>query len=623
MPEDQPKVIDAFKQENLVRGLFNVKYRVKRPNGSIRWIKAKGFPVKNKLGETYRIAGIATDITEEKILKLSFQKSQTLFQILAKVSPVGIFHTDEKGFCTFVNDRWCEISSLTLEEAQGSGWRGALHPEDRDQVFSKWNDFAREGKTFQMEYRFLNTSGKSSWVFGQAEAEKDLENNIIGYVGTITDITQLKLTEFALKNSQVELEQRVKDRTSDLVKINDALKRDVIHHKETEALLRKAQEEAEKANSAKSEFLSHMSHELRTPLNAILGFAQLLVLNKRNNLDLKEQESVGQIRIAGNHLLELINEVLELTQIEGGSLKVHNENTDISRLLKKLLPVVEPMANKRKIIINNHISETSDSYVFADPTRLKQSLINLIVNAIKYNYEGGEISIKSEITDENRIKIHIIDTGPGIDAEKQKLLFEPFERLGAEDSGIEGTGIGLTITKKLMNLMDGSISLKSEMGKGSKFTIELPAGNRSEQTTEKHPLGKIVQRKTREENRNSQTILYIEDNNSNLKLIQKYLEEFTSFKFLSSQSAIDGLALARQHQPSLILMDINLPEMDEITAFKELQNWDETKSIPVIAVSANASLDVEKDCLRNGAYFCLRKPVNLDTLINTIRQSIA
>ena len=146
-----------------------------------------------------------------------------------------------------------------------------------------------------MEYRFLNASGKSSWVFGQAEAERDLESNIIGYVGTITDITQLKLTEFALKNSQVELEQRVKDRTSDLVKINDALKRDVIQRKETEALLRKAQEEAEKANSAKSEFLSHMSHELRAPLNAILGFAQLLVLNKRNNLDLKEQESVGQI----------------------------------------------------------------------------------------------------------------------------------------------------------------------------------------------------------------------------------------------------------------------------------------------------------------------------------------
>jgi PAS domain S-box-containing protein len=233
VPEDQPQVIEAFKEENLVRGLFNVQYRVKRPNGSIRWIKSKGFPVKNKLGETYRIAGIATDITQEKILEISFQKSQTHFQTLAKVSPVGIFHTDEKGFCIFVNDRWTEISGLSLEEAQGTGWGNALHPEDRDKVFAEWEGFSSKGKTFQMEYRFLNASGKTSWVFGQAEVERDSENNIIGYVGAITDITQLKLTEIALKASQAELEQRVEDRTSDLVKINEALEKDVIQRKKT------------------------------------------------------------------------------------------------------------------------------------------------------------------------------------------------------------------------------------------------------------------------------------------------------------------------------------------------------------------------------------------------------
>ena len=324
LPEDQPKVFAVFNEENLVRGLFDVEYRIKRPDGSIRWIHSKGFPIKNELGENYRIAGIATDITQKK------------------------------------------------------------------------------------------------------------------------------LTEITLKASQAELEKRVEERTADLVKINDALKRDVTQRKEAEALLRKAQEEAERASRAKSEFLSHMSHELRTPLNAILGFAQLLELNKKGNLDPKEKENLGQIRTAGNHLLELINEVLDLTQIETGSLKVFNENTDVSRLLKKLLPVVEPMANKRKIKIRDHISETSSLYVFADPTRLKQVLINLVANAIKYNGEGGEVFLKSEITDENRVKIHVIDTGPGIEASKQELLFEPFERLGAEHSGIEGTGIGLTITKKLM-----------------------------------------------------------------------------------------------------------------------------------------------------------------------------
>ena len=364
LPEDQSKVKAVFNEESLVRGLFDVEYRVKRPDNSIRWIHAKGFPIKNALGENYRIAGIATDITQKK------------------------------------------------------------------------------------------------------------------------------LTEIALKTSQAELEKRVEERTSDLVKINAALKKDVTQRKETEALLRKAQEEAEKASRAKSEFLSHMSHELRTPLNAILGFAQLLELNKKEHLDSKEKDNVGQIQTAGNHLLELINEVLDLTQIETGSLKILNENTDVSRLLKKLLPVVEPMANKRKIKIRNLISEASPLYVFADPTRLKQALINLVSNAIKYNREGGEVFLESEITDNNRVKIHIIDTGPGIEADKQKLLFEPFERLGAENSGIEGTGIGLTITKKLMDLMDGTISLESEKGKGSRFTIELPAGDLSEQAPKDTPWGK-------------------------------------------------------------------------------------------------------------------------------------
>ncbi len=495
-PEDQPEVIALFTRENLVRGLFNVEYRIKRPDNSIRWIHAKGFPIKNDLGENYRIAGIAVDITEKK------------------------------------------------------------------------------------------------------------------------------LTEIAFKNSQAELEKRVEERTVDLVKINEELERDVTRRKETEALLRKAREEAEKASRAKSEFLSHMSHELRTPLNAILGYTQLLEQNKKGHLDLKEKESVEQIRIAGNHLLELISEVLDLTQIETGSLKVFNENTDVSRLLKKLLPVVAPMANKRKIIIRDLISETGPLYVFADPTRLKQALINLVANAVRYNREGGEVYLKSEITDALRVKIHVIDTGLGIEASKQKLLFEPFERLGAEHSGIEGTGIGLTITKKLLALMDGTISLKSKTGIGSQFTLELPAGDHSGQAPKEHPLGKIVSKKLRQEKQDQQTILYIEDNNSSLTLVQKYLEEFTSFNFISSQTAIGGLDLARKHHPSLILMDINLPEMDGLTAFKKLQGWNETQSIPVIAVSANAMEHDIKNALDSGFKNYITKPIDLNLLVDTIQKTL-
>lgn len=814
----------------------------------------------------------------EKNLKeseISLQKSQTLFHTLAKVSPVGIFHTDENGFCTFVNDRWCEISGLTFEEAQGIGWASALHPKDRDQVFAEWENFRRGGKTFQMEYRFLNASGKLSWVFGQAEAERDIENNVIGYVGAITDITQLKLTEIALKNSQIKLEQRVEERTADLVKANENLKSEmterqrsaqaleesedrfrkmfeeggigmvmanpefcftktnrafcemigyteeelkaktfldithpddrgnnldqihklvkqeipsfqmekrcvckdgsiiwvsinvfiilvqgnepshrfigmmenITHRKEIEEQLveseekfrqiaenveevfwmediegsniiyispafekiwgvpleelfknpklwmesihpedrekiealklyenrekllsgtqkhefriirpdgsirwildqafpvlnakgepirivgisqditdlKTAKEKAEQASRAKSEFLSHMSHELRTPLNAILGFAQLLELDKNHTLEPNQRESVGQIHIAGNHLLELINEVLDLTRIETGALNIFMENTDVSRLLKKLLPVVKTLAEEKNVKIHNHLSDTGPLYVTADPTRLKQALINLITNAIKYNHDGGEVFIKIETTDKNRIQIHVIDTGPGIESDKQQFIFDPFERLGAENSGVEGTGIGLTITKKLIGLMGGSLSMKSQMGKGSCFTIELSAGKTSEHASKGKSSTEVDLAQSNIGNQNHQTILYIEDNVSNLNLVQNFIEDYTSFQFIASQSAIDGVALARTQQPSLILMDIHLPEMDGIAAFKELQKYEETKSIPVIAVSANAMGHDVKSALDAGFKNYLTKPLNLSLLAETLQSTL-
>lgn len=379
---------------------------------------------------------------------------------------------------------------------------------------------------------------------------------------------------------------------------------------------------AERANRAKSEFLTHMSHELRTPLNAILGFAQLLELDKNKTLEPKQRESVGQIQTAGNHLLELINEVLDLTRIEAGALNVFMENTDVSRLLKKLLPVVETLAEKKNVKIHNHLSDTGPLYVTADPTRLKQALINLVTNAIKYNHDGGQIFIKSETTDKSRILIHVIDTGPGIESDKQQFIFDPFERLGAENSGVEGTGIGLTITKKLIGLMGGSLSMKSEMGKGSCFTIELSAGKTSEHAPKGKSSSEADLAQSNIGNQNHETILYIEDNISNLNLVQSFIEDHTSFQFIASQNAIDGMALARTQQPSLILMDIHLPEMDGIAVLKELQKYEETKSIPVIAVSANAMGHDVKSALDAGFKNYLTKPLNLSLLAETIQNTL-
>lgn len=624
LPEDRPTVEKAFTKSNLVRGNFNVEYRIQRPDGSIRWIKDKGFPVKNDLGETHRIAGIAADITRQKLAELALknsraelehrveertadllevnenlkseiserlrfvqalEKSEERFRRLFEEGAIGMCVVGPDYYLDNVNQAYCELVGYTQEELKSMTFMDITFPEDlkkdMEQVRKLEN---REISNYQMEKRYIRKDGKIIWI---------------------------NLSVFIIRDLQTEPSYYY-----------IALTEDITQRKEAETKIRNAQEKAEKASRAKSEFLSHMSHELRTPLNAILGFAQLLSLDPKKNLPPKQKESVEQIRIAGNHLLELINEVLDLTRIETGSLKVFNENTDVSKLLDKLLPVVERMALKKDIHIRNQLSETGPLSVFADSTRLKQALINLMTNAIKYNKEGGEVFIRGETTDDHRVKIHVIDTGPGIEAEKQHVLFEPFERLGAENSGIEGTGIGLSITQKMVELMNGSVSLKSEVGKGSCFTIELPAGMAPTPVSQGSSSNKISLSDLTNGDQNHQTLLYIEDNISNLNLVKKYIEGFTSFQFLASQNPIDGVTAARQHQPALILMDINLPEMDGIQTFKELQKYDETKSIPVIAVSANAMDHDIKSALDAGFKKYMTKPLDLPSLVETIHTTL-
>jgi len=276
------------------------------------------------------------------------------------------------------------------------------------------------------------------------------------------------------------------------------------------------------------------------------------------------------------------------------------------------------MADQKKITIENHITEAQPLWVFADPTRLKQALLNLVTNAVKYNREGGKVSLEGESVEGNRVRIHVIDNGSGIEESHHHSIFEPFERLGAERSGIEGTGIGLTITKKLVVMIDGTISIKSRPGEGSCFTIELPAGNISGEPIEEGRLSANDKSNSKEPEQCSQSILYIEDNKSSLKLVKNCIEDYSDFKFLSSPTAQGGMKIARENQPSLILMDINLPDIDGLTAFRKLQGWQETQSIPVVAISAGARDQDIKNALDMGFKDYLIKPVDLNDLMDAI-----
>jgi signal transduction histidine kinase/ActR/RegA family two-component response regulator len=385
---------------------------------------------------------------------------------------------------------------------------------------------------------------------------------------------------------------------------------DISSKKIAEEKLLSAKEESERANVSKSEFLSRMSHELRTPMNAILGFGQLLEFDTDEPLSKTQKNRVYEIQKAGKHLLELINEILDLSRIESGFLTLSIEDILLSNLIDDVLSLISPLGAKQNINIINLIPQEPDLLVQGDFTRLKQVLLNLMSNAVKYNKPGGSITLNCQKNDAGKICISISDTGEGISQDNLKQLFQPFNRMDAENSSVEGTGIGLTITKRLVELMNGNISVKSNPGMGSCFSIEIPEGNQLTMVRVDRVFTPVLKAPCYKEEQ-KWTLLYVEDNPANLKLVEQILQSRSDIKLLTAPQARLGIELARAHQPDMILMDINMAGMDGITAMKKLKKYEETSNIPVIAVSANAMESDIKKGLEVGFKSYITKPFDI------------
>ncbi len=373
--------------------------------------------------------------------------------------------------------------------------------------------------------------------------------------------------------------------------------------------LRQAKEQAETANRAKSEFLSRMSHELRTPLNSILGFSQVMAGDPA--LDEDHRDSTNEIFKAGRHLLELVNEVLDLAKIESGRLQLSMETVPLEDVVMECFALIEPLAIKRNLNIER--PNMSHMAVRADRIRLKEALLNLISNAVKYNRDHGHIRLSIESRLEHRLRIVVSDSGHGIPEDKLDDIFLPFNRLNAEFSDIEGTGIGLTITRRLIETMGGTVGVHSVVDKGSSFWIELPASTVDE-VTQPEQVSKRLQARPGLQC----TVLYVEDNPANVKLMVRIFRSLPYIQLITANTPEIGLQLARANPPALVMLDINLPGMDgyELLGRIRAESWG--KNLPAIAISANAmQCDIERG---NSAGFeaYLTKPVDLNQLNDTL-----
>ncbi|MBV8534705.1 MAG: response regulator [Alphaproteobacteria bacterium] len=380
--------------------------------------------------------------------------------------------------------------------------------------------------------------------------------------------------------------------------------------------LKAAQEDAETANRAKSQFLASMSHELRTPLNAVLGFAQLLQSNRTQNLTEDQKDHVQRILSSGEHLLNLINEVLDLAGIEAGKLKLSLERVRLADVVHDLAGAMAPLAERAGVSL---LTEAADADVRADQTRLRQVLFNLVSNAIKYNRENGSVRIEVARAPEERIRVSVSDTGRGIRAERRDKLFQPFQRLGAEEGGVEGTGIGLAISRRLIEAMGGTMGFDSQPGTGSTFWFELPAAG--DEISKDRSDGTALQRLPYL-SAGKRSILYVEDNPANLDLIERIFTALPNVTLLAAQTARAGLELAVTRRPDLIVLDITLPEMSGYDVLARLKLMPETKHIPVLALSALAMPQDISHGLAAGFSRYVTKPIDVNAFLAAVEESL-
>ena len=542
-------------------------------------------PIRGYDGQVVGAVLVFRDVTKEYAVQQSLRDQQFYTRSLIESSIDAIMTTDPLGIISDVNKQMEALTGCTRDELIGTPFKNYFTDPVRAEAAIK--RVLIEKKISDYELNARHKHGGETAVSYNATTFYDANNKLQGVFAAARDSTEHKRLDQVLQDKNAEAES--------------------------------ARLMADKANLAKSEFLSSMSHELRSPLNAILGFAQLLETGSPLPTP-GQKASIDQILQGGWYLLELINEILDLSLIESGKLSLSLEPMSLSDVLRDCKAMIEPQAQKSGIRLRFPKIEVA-TFVSADRTRVKQVLINLLSNAIKYNRERGSVEVTWCVLNAKRLRVSVKDSGEGLSAEKLTQLFQPFNRLGQEAGSEEGTGIGLVVSKRLVELMGGTIGAVSTVGMGSVFWIELNLAAAPQLAADTGvPLAPLPTRAAQGAAR--RTLLYVEDNRANMQLVEQLIGRRPDMRLLGAGDGTRGIALARIHRPEVILMDINLPGISGIQALHILREDPATAHIPVIAISANAMpRDIEKGQAA-GFFRYLTKPINVSDFMKTLDEAM-
>ncbi|MEP7058294.1 MAG: PAS domain-containing protein [Caldimonas sp.] len=576
-PEDRARVVASAERALAADSPTDLEARYRRADGGWRHVLMRRAVQRGPASEPLAFLGVALDVTEHHAALAALRQASERAALITRHAGIGTWEADLDGGPERWDEQMFHLRALPPSDtALNRAERLALvHPDDVHRLLDARPNGIRGGLPGAYEFRVRLPDGSFRWLASRSTVLRDERGVALRRVGVNWDITEGKNADIARQQAAL----------------------------------------AEREIQAKSQFLSRMSHELRTPLNAVLGFTQLLQIEASRAASIGQVAKLGHIRSAGEHLLALINDVLDLSSLESGELRLQAQPLDLGRLVAQTLPLVEPLAQQHGVTLRN---ASGAAVALADPTRMRQILINLFSNAIKYNRRGGEVVIETRAEPE-RVSLTVRDTGRGLTRDQLAHLFEPFNRLGIEREGIDGTGIGLTIVKALVEGMSGAIDVSSRPGKGTRFVVTLPAGDpgavpvERPATVEPHVAEAVLGERDGQ-------LLYIEDNHVNVLLVEELVRSLSGLKIESASTGAAGVARATALQPDLILVDLQLPDFDGFEVLRRLRAQPQTAATPCVALSANAMPEDIARGLAAGFADYWTKPIDFKTFLSALER---